>query len=252
MLPRVLEHPLAGALLAGLVTSALNAMGATPVLLLKAPPRRLSDAGLGFAAGVMLAASFTSLIQPAIEAGGVAAALAGVLAGALAMSLLDYVTPHLHVVIGREGLPSRLSSTWMLALAMTLHNMPEGLAVGVAFASGSTQVALAVMAAIGLQNIPEGLAVGFSMLSEGESRPRAYMIAVASGLVEAPLSLAGAIAVSAARALLPYAMGFAAGAMLFVVSDEIIPETHRLGRERAASYGLIAGLILMLYLDSTL
>lgn len=239
------------AFIGGLVLSALNAAGCLPVLFVKGVAARFMDLGLGFAAGVMLAASFTSLILPGIDVGGVFPVLVGIILGALAVSQMDRIIPHLHLVrIGVEGRSSRLRAVWLLALAMTIHNMPEGLAVGVGFGSGDLAAAVALMIAIGLQNVPEGLSVGLSLISTGEyGRARSYAIAALSGLVELPLAIAGAAAVVAAHQILPYAMGFAAGAMIFVVSDEIIPEVHRLGKERSITFSLIIGLMLMLFLD---
>lgn len=239
------------AFLGGLVTSILNMLGCIPVFFLRGPLEKLTDLGLGFAAGVMLAASFTSLILPGIESGGVLPVLVGILLGALAVSYMDKVIPHMHLLgIGVEGKSSRLRAVWLFALAITIHNMPEGLAVGVGFGSGSIASAMALMIAIGLQNIPEGLSVGLSLASSGEySRAKSYLVAVLSGIVELPLAVVGAAAVIAAHQILPYAMGFAAGAMIFVVSDEIIPEVHRLGKERSITFSLVIGLMLMLFLD---
>jgi len=237
--------------LGGLFGALLNTLGATPILFLRNPPRVYLDVGLGFAAGVMLAASFTSLILPGMEMGGALPVLMGIALGALTITSVDRILPHAHPIKGREGFPSsRLRAVWLFVIAITIHNLPEGLAVGVGFGSGNLLLAIGLMMAIALQNLPEGLSVGFSLLSTGGySRLRAYLISVASGFVEPPLALLGAWAVTMARQLLPYAMGFAAGAMIFVVSDEVIPETHRLGHERRASYGLVAGLMVMLMLD---
>lgn len=238
-------------LLGGVFGGVLNMLGALPVLFLKNPPRVFLDVGLGFAAGVMLAASFTSLILPGIEMGGVLPVLLGLAVGASSITLADRLIPHTHPVKGREGpLSRRLRAVWLFAIAVTIHNLPEGLAVGVGFGSGDLLLGFGLMMAIALQNIPEGLAVGFSFISSGGyGRFKSYLTSTASGFVEAPLALLGAWVVGVAHGALPYAMGFAAGAMIFVVSDEVIPETHRLGHERRASYGLVAGLITMLALD---
>ena len=146
-----------------------------------------------------------------------------------------------------------MRAVWLFILAITLHNMPEGLAVGVRFGAGKPAEAVSLMLAIGLQNLPEGLAVAVSSLGAGMGAYfYASVVGIRAGLVEIPLAVVGAWAVSLARPLLPYAMGFAAGAMLYVISDEIVPETHRQGHERAATWGLILGALLMLFLDVTL
>jgi len=241
-------------LLGGCITALLNSIGALPVLFFKKLPEKLSDVGLGFAAGVMLAASFTSLIVPGIEKGGINPVVIGIALGAISVNLADMFIPHMHKIIGKEGLSSsRLRGIWLFVLAIALHNIPEGLAVGIGFGSGNLDDAVVLMIAIGLQNIPEGLSVGFSLLAEGSrGRLYAFLVAIISGLVEPPFSLLGAATVVVAHRILPYAMGFAAGAMIFVISDEIIPETNRVGHERYATYGLIAGFILMLYMDVVL
>ena len=245
------ESPILLSILGGIITTLLNGLGATPILVLKKLPKRALDIGLGFAAGVMLAASFTSLIMPAIETSGIMPVIIGIIIGSIAVSLADKVVPHLHAIIGFEGTPTtRLQAIWLFTIAITLHNMPEGLAVGVGFGSGNISKAISLMLAIGFQNIPEGLSIGFSILSlKNTSRYKAFLIAFLSGVVELPLSILGSLGVTYARGILPYAMGFAGGAMIFVVSDEVIPETHRMGHERLASYGLIIGLIIMLSLD---
>jgi len=242
------------ALLGGLFTSLLNLIGALPLFLIKAgSSKKIPDYGLAFAAGVMLAASFTSLIIPAVERGGVFPVLIGILLGAIAVSLMDKLIPHMHFIKGAEGKPSRLRAIWLFILAITIHNIPEGLAVGVGLGSGQIAAGMALMIAIGMQNIPEGLSVGLSLIASKQySRLKAFFVATSSGMVELPLAVLGAAAVIAMHQVLPYAMGFAAGAMIFVVSDEIIPEIHRLGRERAMTYSLIIGLMVMLLLDTVL
>jgi len=246
--------PVVQGLLGGLVITAFNTVGALLVLVWRKPSERFLDAALGFAAGVMLTASFTSLILPGIESGGIWPVLAGIALGALTLDLADHLVPHLHVVSGREGHASkRLKAVWLFILAITLHNMPEGLAVGVGFGSGNLKEAIELMLAIGVQNVPEGLAVAVSALSAGMGAYfYASIVGIRAGLVEIPLAVFGAWAVSLARPLLPYAMGFAAGAMLYVVSDEIVPETHRKGHERFATLGLMVGAMVMLYLDVVL
>ena len=246
--------PVVPGLLGGLVITAFNTVGALLVLIWRKPSERFLDAALGFAAGVMLTASFTSLILPGIESGGIWPVLVGITLGALTLDLADHLVPHLHVVSGREGRASkRLKAVWLFILAITLHNMPEGLAVGVGFGSGNLKEAIELMLAIGIQNVPEGLAVAVSALSAGMGAYfYASIVGIRAGLVEIPLAVFGAWAVSLARPLLPYAMGFAAGAMLYVISDEIVPETHRKGHERFATLGLMVGAMVMLYLDVVL
>jgi ZIP family zinc transporter len=261
--------PLVQGLVGGVVIAAMNLFGASLVLVWRDPSERALDGALGFAAGVMLAASFTSLILPGIEAtpgGSPVPVLAGVLLGALFLDRADLLVPHAHYLLtGRRRsdaadpptrLPvdeERLASLVLFVLAITLHNMPEGLSVGVGFGSGDVSNALALMLAIGIQNIPEGLAVSVAAINAGLDR-RAYaaFAGIRAGVVEIPLAVFGAVAVTLAAGVLPYAMGFAAGAMLFVISDEIIPETHRHGFERVATLGLMAGVVVMLYLDVSL
>ena len=241
-------------LIGGLIITAMNMLGALAVLFIKKVSDRFLDVSLGFAAGVMLSASFTSLILPGVEYGGILPVLAGIGLGALVLGLGDRFIPHLHAVTGKEGVNSkRIAGVWLFIIAITLHNMPEGLAVGVGFGSGNIKDAVLLMLAIGIQNIPEGLAVSISAISAGYgSRWYATFVGIRAGLVEIPLALLGAWAVNSVRVLLPYAMGFAAGAMLYVISDEIIPETHRKGHERLATIGTLIGVCVMLFLDVSL
>ena len=247
-------NPIIQGLLGGIVITLFNTLGALAVVVWRRPREGFLDGALGFAAGVMLTASFTSLILPGIGYGGIWPVMAGVVLGALMMSTVDRLVPHLHPIGGREGRPgTRIRAVWLFIIAITLHNMPEGLAVGVGFGSGDTGNALALMWAIGLQNLPEGLAVAVSALGAGMGTYfYAAVVGVRAGLVEIPLAVLGAWAVEVARPILPYAMGFAAGAMLYVISDEIVPETHRKGHERLATLGFILGVLCMLYLDVTL
>ncbi len=247
-------HPVVQGLYAGVVITLLNTAGALLVLVWRRPSDRVLDAALGFAAGVMLTASFTSLILPGIAYGGLTPVIVGLAVGAGGLSLGDRLIPHRHFVAGPEGLPNvRLRAVWLFILAITLHNMPEGLAVGVGFGSGDLHNAMKLMLAIGIQNIPEGLAVSVAALGAGlGAYYYASLIGIRAGVIEIPLAVAGAWAVQVARPLLPYAMGFAAGAMLFVISDEIVPETHRKGHERWATSGLMLGVVVMLTLDVAL
>jgi ZIP family zinc transporter len=238
----------------GIVITVLNAVGALLVLIWRRPSERFLDGALGFSAGVMLTASFTSLILPGIEHGGIWPVLVGMALGVLLLDVSDHIVPHRHTISGQEGmLTTRMRAVWLFIIAITLHNMPEGLAVGVGFGSGDLANAFKLMLAIGIQNIPEGLAVSVSALSAGLGAYfYASFVGVRAGFVEIPLALFGAWAVHVAQPILPYAMGFAAGAMLYVISDEIVPETHRKGHERVATLGLMLGAAVMLYLDVVL
>jgi len=247
-------NPIWQGLLGGLVITAMNMVGALAVLVWRKPSEKFLDTTLGFAAGVMLTASFTSLILPGIKAGGLWPVIAGLVLGVVVLDLTDHLVPHVHSVMGPEGhRTTRIKAVWLFILAITLHNIPEGLAVGVGFGSGNFANAVKLMLAIGLQNIPEGLAVSISALNAGlGTRFYAGLAGVRAGLIEIPMALLGAWAVQAAGPILPYAMGFAAGAMLYVISDEIVPETHRKGHERLATLGTMFGVMVMLYLDIAL
>lgn len=244
-----------GSLLAGLMT----AVGALPVLFGRSVSRRLGDTLLGFAAGVMLAASFFSLILPGIEAArqihgdGIFPSLVaagGVLVGVAAIACLNELVPHEHFIQGRQGPESpALARIWLFVLAITIHNGPEGLAVGVGFGGGDMAAGTTLAIGIGLQNAPEGLAVALALLSCGYSRGEAFAVAALTGLVEPAAGLVGAYAVSLSHLVLPWALTFAAGAMIYVISHEIIPETHRHGFEKEATFGLTIGLVTMMFLD---
>ena len=266
--------PVGQAFVGGVIIATLNLFGASLVLVWRNPSERALNGMLGFAAGVMLAAAFTSLIIPGIEqysGGNPVPTLAGVGLGALFLDRADGLVPHAHYLLTGERRTDaadpddtlsvddeKLAGVVLFILAITLHNMPEGLAVGVGFGAAAgdpAQIgsALALMLAIGIQNIPEGLAVSVAAINAGlDRRLYAVIAGIRSGVIEIPLAVLGAIAVATIEPLLPYAMGFAAGAMLFVISDEIIPETHRSGHERVATLGLMAGTIVMLYLDIAL
>lgn len=245
----------AASFLAGMMTG----LGALPVLFGRSVSQRVSDILLGSAAGVMLAASFFSLILPGLEAAGdiyggrllpASIAVAGVLGGVAAMALLNEWIPHEHFFQGRQGPEAAaLARIWLFVLAITIHNAPEGLAVGVGFGGGDLAGGTTLAIGIGLQNAPEGLAVALALLSCGYSRLRSFGVASLTGLVEPATGLLGAYAVSLSHQALPWALTFAAGAMIYVISHEIIPETHRHGFERQATYGLAAGLAVMMFLD---
>ncbi|HIQ01110.1 MAG TPA: ZIP family metal transporter [Anaerolineales bacterium] len=237
-----------GTLLTGLATG----VGALPVLFTTRISERLLDALLGFAAGVMLAATAFSLIVPSIELGGIWPATLGILVGALFLAALDHLLPHTHFIKGAEGPSSTLRRTWLLIIAITLHNFPEGLAVGVGFGSERLSDAIALMIAIGLQNMPEGLAVALPLVRERWPRGKALLYALGSGLAEPIAGVFGVVAVTMMRPLLPWGLAFAAGAMLYVVSDEIIPETHSRGFEQEGTWGVIFGFLVMMFLDNML
>ncbi len=244
-----------GSFAAGMMTAA----GAIPAAYGRGITERSRDALLGFAAGVMLAASFFSLILPALEAatrtyggGAIAPAIAvgGIALGVAAMGAMNRYAPHEHFISGREGpAGASLRRIWLFVIAITLHNIPEGLAVGVGFGTGDVSQGTTLALGIGLQNAPEGLAVAVALLGEGYSRGRAIWIATLTGLVEPVGGLLGAAAVSVSAPLLPWGLTFAAGAMLYVISHEIIPETHRRGHQGLATTGLTVGLCVMLFLD---
>lgn len=233
-------------MVAGLATGA----GALPVLFKKEVSDRTLDISLGFSAGIMLAATFFSLLVPAIELSGPLVAALGLALGAAALHLIERSTPHFHAFIGAHGPPSKLPRVWLFVLAITIHNFPEGLAVGVGFGSGDVATGTVIAMAIGLQNMPEGLAVAMPLVREGYTRRRSLGYATLTGLVEPVGGLLGVALVSFSRPILPWGLAFAAGAMLFIVSDEIVPESHRKGFEREATFGLIAGFIVMMLLDS--
>ena len=238
----------------GLFITLMNSLGALAVLIWKKPSQRFLDGALGFAAGVMLAASFTSLILPGVEYGGIVPVLIGMVFGVIILISGDRFIPHMHPGRGHEGPETgRIRAVWLFILAITLHNMPEGLAVGVGFGSGNLADAIPLMLAIGIQNIPEGLAVAVAALNAGMGTYYyAGFVGFRAGLIEIPLTILGVIAVQFISPILPYAMGFAAGAMLYVISDEIIPETHGTGNERVATIGTMLGVMIMLYLDISL
>lgn len=242
-------------LLAGLATG----VGALPALFFKNVPDRLMSTLLGGAAGVMLAATSFSLIVPGIEHGnllwpghGVYVVAIGILFGALCLDLVDRLLPHEHFILGHEGPSSRMKRIWLFIIAITIHNFPEGLAVGVGFGGGDIADGTSLAIGIGLQNMPEGLAVALPLLALGYTRLKAIGIATLTGLVEPVGGILGVGAVSIFHPVLPIGMAFAAGAMLFVISDEIIPETHAKGRSRLATFGIIIGFIIMMTLDNLL
>jgi ZIP family zinc transporter len=250
-------NPIQQALLATLGTWLLTAIGTLPVLFMRDAPRRLMDAMMGMAGGIMVAASCWSLLQPAIDLGGPFRAAAGFLAGGGFLYVADQFLPHLHPEFpdeaSPEGAPARAwRRATLLMFAITLHNFPEGLAIGVAFAAGEPGGAVALAIGIGLQNIPEGLAIALPLRREGMSRARAFYYGQLSAVVEPIAGVLGATLALAMTAILPYAMGFAAGAMIYVVVEELLPETERSGNTDVATLGFVGGFALMMVLDTGL
>jgi ZIP family zinc transporter len=236
--------------LASLVAGSATCLGSIPVLFIKDISHRALDTMLGFAAGVMLAATAFSLLVPAIELGGVWIAIIGFLVGGFFVYFLDRYVPHEHFFKGHEGPSSSLSRVSLLILAITIHNFPEGLAVGVSFGGGDIAAGIVIATAIGLQNVPEGSAVAFPLIREGFNKRKAIWYAALTGLVEPIGGLIGVSVVALTRSLLPSGLAFAAGAMAFVVSHEMIPESHRKGHEIEATLGFIIGFAVMMFLDT--
>jgi ZIP family zinc transporter len=249
---------LAGSLAASLGTGA----GALPVCAFTRVSQGLQDVLQSVAAGIMLAATALSLVVPGVEAGaerfhselwGALVIAASVIVGAAAVLWIHRHAPHEHFFSGKDGPAARhLRRTWLFVIAITLHNFPEGMAVGVGFGGGDVANGVSLSTAIFLQNLPEGFVVALGLLAAGYRRPFSIFTSFATGLVEAIGGLVGAAAVAWAGAVLPWAMGFAAGAMLFIISHEIVPETHRNGYETEATFGLIGGFVLMVVLDAAL
>ncbi|MBO8161576.1 MAG: ZIP family metal transporter [Thermosipho sp. (in: Bacteria)] len=229
---------------AGLATS----LGAIPFLFFKKKVNeKFIDALLGMAAGIMLAASAFSLVAPSIEIGGILRFSIGFFLGALLVDLMDKYSPHEHFLKGYEGKNlKRLSRIWLFVIAITIHNIPEGMAVGV---SAFSDQAFNIAFAIGAQNIPEGAAVTAALINAGYSIKTSFLISFLTGVVEIIGGFLGAGIVSISQSLLPYMMAFAGGAMIFVISDEVIPETHLRGNERLSTYFLIFGFFIMSVLD---
>jgi zinc transporter, ZIP family len=242
-------------ILAGLATG----IGALPVLFFKNISNNLFSSLLGAAAGVMLAATAFSLLVPGIHFGnvlwpgnGIYVVSAGMLLGAFFLHFADNQLPHPHLDAVVDTQINSFRKIWLFVIAITIHNFPEGMSVGVSFGSGEMKNGLVLAIAIAMQNIPEGLAVALPLVSLGYNRWRAIGVATATGLVEPVGGLLGITMVTLFQSVLPIAMGFAAGAMLFVISEEIIPETHAKGRSRYATYSLMVGFIVMMIVDNAL
>lgn len=248
--------------LASLAAGLMTGVGALPVLFGRQIGRRSSDAMLGFAAGVMISASFFSLIVPGLDAaeglfGSVVisalVAAFGIALGAWVVAWMNKSLPHEHFIIGPEGAdPGTLPKIWLFVIAITIHNFPEGMAVGIGFGGGNVANGMSLATGIGLQNAPEGLAVAVALRGQGYTAMRSFLIALATGLVEPVGGLLGVAMIHTSVYVLPVGLTFAAGTMLYIISHEIIPETHRYGHQNTATTGLIFGLILMMFLDVTL
>ena len=232
-------------------------IGALLGFVFKKISHNFSDIVLSFAAGVMLAAAVIGLILPSLDYGGTYGLLVtvlGIFAGAVCLNFLDKLVPHLHKMSGvdQEAHPDqteKLNKVLLFVMAIAIHNLPEGIAAGVGFGTGNSAAALTIAAGIALQNIPEGMVVIGPMLAAGISHRRTLIIALVTGLVEVVGTLLGFFAVSISTTILPFALAFAGGTMLYVISDEMIPETHAHGAERGATYALLAGFCLMLLMD---
>ncbi len=240
--------------------TALGVGGATVIgavigFIFKNISHKFSDIVLSFAAGVMLAAAILGLIIPSLEYGGKSGVLitvAGIFAGAVCLNLIDKLVPHLHKLAGGESEPHNngsLDKVILFVLAIAIHNLPEGIAAGVGFGSGDTSQALIIAGGIALQNIPEGMVIIGPMLAAGIKPSKTFVIAMVTGLVEVIGTLIGYFAVSISAAILPFALAFAGGTMIYVISDEMIPETHAHGSERGATYALLVGFCIMLISD---
>ncbi len=233
-----------------------TAIGALIGFLFKKISHRFSDIVLSFAAGVMLAAAVLGLILPSLEYGGkfgLLMTVAGIFAGALCLNLIDKLVPHLHKLVGADpenhAKNTKLSKVLLFVTAIAIHNLPEGIAAGVGFGSGDTHQAFLIAGGIALQNIPEGMVIIGPMLAAGVSPGKTLALALVTGLVEVLGTLLGYFAVSVSSAILPFALAFAGGTMLYVISDEMIPETHAHGSQRGAPYALLVGFCVMLISD---
>ena len=216
---------------------------------------KFSDIVLSFAAGVMLAAAVLGLILPSLEYGGkygILITVVGIFAGALCLNVVDKIVPHLHKMVGTDIEPHKnenLNKVLLFVLAIAIHNLPEGIAAGVGFGAGDVSQALIIAGGIALQNIPEGMVIIGPMLAAGVTPKKTFVCAMITGLVEVVGTLIGYFAVTVASAILPFALAFAGGTMLYVISDEMIPETHAHGSERGATYALLVGFCVMLVTD---
>ncbi len=245
------------------IWTALGVGGATVIgallgFLIKNPSRKFQDIILSFAAGVMLAAAVVGLIMPSLEDGegklGIIVTVLGIILGAVTLNLIDRFVPHLHKMAGEDNEPhpeknEKLDKILLFVIAIAIHNLPEGIAAGVSFGSDNLTHALSVAVGIALQNIPEGMVIIAPMLATGMSQRKAFLIALGTGVVEVVGTFIGYFAAGISEAILPFALAFAGGTMLYVISDEMIPETHAHGNEREATYSLLVGFSVMLAFD---
>ena len=242
-------------LLTALGVGGATVVGALIGFIFRKLSHRFSDIVLSFAAGVMMAAAVLGLILPSLDYGGdwgMLITCAGIFTGAVCLNLVDKLVPHLHNLMGTDTEPhqnSQLSKVILFVAAIAIHNLPEGIAAGVSFGTEDTTQALLIAGGIALQNIPEGMVVIGPMLAAGVAPRKTFIIGMLTGLVEVVGTLIGYFAVSIASAILPFALAFAGGTMLYVISDEMIPETHAHGNERGATYALLVGFCLMLVMD---
>ena len=242
-------------LLTALGVGGATVIGAIVGFIFKGISHKFSDITLSFAAGVMLAAAVLGLVLPSLEYGGeygLIITAAGIFAGAVCLNLVDKLVPHLHKMAGGDleaHNNARLSKVLLFVAAIAIHNLPEGIAAGVGFGSGNTAEALVIAGGIALQNIPEGMVIIAPMLAAGVKPRKTFLLAALTGLVEVLGTLIGYFAVSIAGAILPFALAFAGGTMLYVISDEMIPETHAHGNQRGATYALLVGFVIMLACD---
>ena len=242
-------------LLTALGVGSATIFGSLMGFIFKNISHKFSDIVLSFAAGVMLAAAVLGLILPSLEYGGnfsILITIAGIFTGAFCLNLIDKLVPHLHKLVGPDLEPhnnANLSKVLLFVTAIAIHNLPEGIAAGVSFGSGNDSQALMIAGGIALQNIPEGMVIIGPMLAAGISPKRTFLCAFATGLIEVVGTLLGYFAVSVASAILPFALAFAGGTMLYVISDEMIPETHAHGSQQGATYALLVGFCLMLLSD---
>ena len=242
-------------LLTALGVGSSTVIGAIIGFIFKKISHKFSDIVLSFAAGVMLSAAVLGLILPSLDYGGkygIVTTVAGIFAGALCLNLIDRLVPHLHKMVGADiehHNSTKLSKVLLFVTAIAIHNLPEGIAAGVGFGSGDSTQALLIAGGIALQNVPEGMVIIGPMLAAGVTPRKTFICAMITGLIEVVGTLIGYFAVSVSAAILPFALAFAGGTMLYVISDEMIPETHAHGSERGATYALLVGFCVMLISD---